>query len=268
MVYDFDIELAWSDLLFYMTYFCNFLWSAHLCLQKLHSNIVILYSIMIISWHICIFSYSFSWFTLKMRHHIGRFGWEIVNEWGVTPSFITAWAEWSVSLVSLSTTSLQTMTLCPSDPLPIKCSFVVFTHSWSIFLSFSGTSFSSVWPEQHARSSHDTLRGLFGRTQDEKKRAWGCRDKETSGCVNALRLNVSVTVWPHTCDPVHNECVYVCVCVCVCVCVWECGVCVCVCVWVFTWECVCEVTACSYFSCIRLLLTKVIETMSFSKANL
>lgn len=82
----------------------------------------------------------------------------------------------------------------------------------------------------------------------EKKRAWGCRDKETSGCVNALRLNVSVAVWPHTCDPVHNERVCVRVCLHGSVCLWSYSM--------------------SYSGCIQLLLTKVIETMSFSKANL
>ncbi len=143
----------------------------------------------------------------------------IVNEWGVTPSFITAWAEWSVSLVSLSTTSLQTMPLCPSDPPPNQMQFCCFysqLEHLSLSLSFSGSSFSSVWPEQHARSSHDTLRGLFVRTQARKESLWLQRQR-TSGCVNALRLNVSVAVWQHTCDPVHNECV---------------------CVWVFYMECV------------------------------
>ncbi len=99
-------------------------------LQKLHCDFV-QYNDNIMA-HLYLFIQFFmiqSWFK-----NTAVIGWGIVNEWGVTPSFITAWAEWSVSLVSLSTTSLQTMTLCPSDPLPINAVL--------LFLLTAGASFS------------------------------------------------------------------------------------------------------------------------------
>lgn len=153
--------------------------------------------------------------------------WGIVNEWGVTPSFITAWAEWSVSLVSLSATSLQTMTLCPSHPPPNQMQFCCFYSqlehlSLSLFLSPSFF-LCLTWTTRPFFPRHTAW--IVWEDAGEKKRAWGCRDKETSGCVNALRLNVSVAVyvWLHTCDPVllvhHNE--SVCVCLHRSVCMWS-----------------------------------------------
>lgn len=118
----------------YKTYMVVILWFWHM-----NNHISFTYLIFI-------FSYmpSFSWFNLKnivASHRLCCVGWGIVNEWGVTPSFITAWAEWSVSLVSLSATSLRTMTLCPSHPPPNQMQFCCFllTAGASFSLSLSLT---------------------------------------------------------------------------------------------------------------------------------
>jgi len=107
---------------------------------------------------------SFSWFNLKNI----VLCWLRDCEWMRCNAIIYHWAEWSVSLVSLSATSLRTMTLCPSHPPPNQMQFCCF-YSQLEHLSLSHPPFSSVWPEQHARSSHDTLRGLFGRTQARER---------------------------------------------------------------------------------------------------
>jgi len=135
MVYDFDIELAWSDLLFYLTYFCYFLWSAQKFTYKIYT--VILYS-MIISWHICIFSYSFSWFSLKHAASHRTCYWLRDCEWMRCNAIIYHCMSWVICFSRLFIHDLFTN----NDPVSIRpppnqmkfCCFYSQLEHLSLFL--------------------------------------------------------------------------------------------------------------------------------------
>ncbi len=128
-----------------------------LCLQKPHGNIVILYSIMIIS-------YSF---------HDSVCYWSRDCEWMRCNAIIYHCMSWVICfsrlfIHDLFTNNAPVSIRPPPNQMQFCCFYSQLEHL-SLSLSFSGSSFSSVWPEQHARSSHDTLRGLFVRTQARKR---------------------------------------------------------------------------------------------------
>lgn len=225
MVYEFWNRMIPSDttaIILFDLFLFLFMKCTKLCIQKPHGNIVILYSIMIISWHICIFSYSFSWFNLKIIAASHRWCYCLRDcEWMRCNAIIYHCMSWVICFSRLFIRDLFTN----NDPVSIRPPSQ--SNAVLLFLLTAGASFSLslflwlsfflclTWTTRPFFPRHTAW--IVWEDAGEKKRAWGCRDKETSGCVNALRLNVSVAVWPHTCDPVHNECV---------------------CVWVFTWECV------------------------------